>query len=151
MRYVALVIALFLGGVALTLIENESQAYTPVVRVRTESGLFMTVVQSVTDRQTACADVVKRLVNEVSTTCPACAVESADCPTQLSGMDRALALNEKLPVYSIAADGVRISMVGPPPSIRGQCVTMAAKMAQHGLSATCVRPSFDVDDAGPAK
>ena len=141
MRYIVLVVALFIAGAALTLVDSESQTYTPVVRVRTESGLFMTVVQRVTDKRATCSEVVGRLVDEVTRTCPACSVESADCPTKLAGIDRALALNESLPVHSIAADGVRIAMVGPPPTIQSHCSTMAAKMAQNGLpTATCVLP-----------
>jgi hypothetical protein len=141
-RYVLLVVALFIAGAALTFVESESQAYTPVVRVRTESGLFMTVVQSVTDKRASCSEVVGRLVDEVSRTCPACSVESTDCPTKLTGIDRALASHERLPVHSIAANGVRIAMVGPPQSIRAQCSTMAAKMAENGLpGATCVLPA----------
>jgi hypothetical protein len=142
MRYIALVVVLFIAGAALTFLDSgESETYTPVVRVRTESGLFMTVVQRVTDKRATCSDVVGRLVDEVTRTCPSCSVESADCPTKLAGIDRALALNESLPVYSIAADGVRIAMVGPPPTIRSHCSTMAAKMAQNGLpTATCVLP-----------
>jgi hypothetical protein len=142
MRYIVLVVALFIAGAALTLVDSESQSYTPVVRVRTESGLFMTVVQSVTEKRASCSEVVGRLVDEVSRSCPACAVESSDCPTKLTGIDRALASNERLPVYSIAANGVRIAMVGPPQSIRAQCSTMAAKMAENGLpTATCVLPA----------
>ena len=143
MKYVLLAALLLIVGIALTRLDRDEQAYTPVVRVRTDSGLFVTIVQAVTPEKAACSEAVKALVSEINSTCPVCYVESRECSTKLAGMDHALAAGEALPVYTIAGDGIRIAMLGPPNRVASQCTRMAAVMGNNGLrGAVCVSPQF---------
>lgn len=143
MKYAFLAALLLIVGVVLTQLDLEGQVYTPIVRVRTESGLFLTIVQTATRKKAACSDAVSTLKAQILNSCPVCYVESSECSIKLAGMDQALAAGEALPVYTIAGDGIRIGMLGPPSRIEGQCTKMAAVMANNGLkSAVCVLPQF---------
>jgi hypothetical protein len=142
-RYATLAALLFLAGLALAQLKGTDQNYVPIVRVRTESSLFVTIVQKVTLERAACADAIADMAAEIRSTCPACYVESSECSAKLSGIDRALAAGDALPVHTISADGVRIAMLGPPSRAHSQCTKMAAVMASNGLtSATCISPKF---------
>jgi hypothetical protein len=142
MRYAILAGLLFLVGIGITQLKGD-EPYVPTVRVRTESGLFMTVVQSATRKRSACSETIGRLVAEVEKTCVGCSVESSECQSVLSGMEYQLASGAALPIYTISADGVRIAMLGAPKTIGGQCQKMAAKMAESGLPrAICVSPQL---------
>src|SRR6266446_6952297 len=55
-KYVIVAIVLFVVGVALTQVERESNVFTPVIRIRTESGLFLTMVQRQTTKRSACSE-----------------------------------------------------------------------------------------------
>jgi hypothetical protein len=143
MRYAVLAAVFFLAGIALTQLKVEDESYAPIVRVRTDSSLFMTIVQKVTPQKAACVDAIDGMVTEIRNTCPGCYVESSECSTKLSGIDRALAAGDALPVHTIAADGVRIAMLGPPSHVQRQCKNMAAVMAHKGLAgAVCVSPAL---------
>jgi hypothetical protein len=143
MRYALVAALFFLAGIALTQLKGEDESYVPVVRVRTDSSLFLTIVQKVRPQKSVCVDALSDMVAEIRNTCPVCYVESSECSTTLSGIDRALAAGDALPVHTIAADEVRIAMLGPPSRVQSQCTKMAAVMASKGLvSATCVSPRF---------
>jgi hypothetical protein len=153
MRYAAVAAILFLAGVALTQLRPftlEDEPYVPIVRIRTESSLFLTVVQKVSPQKAACADAVADLVGQIRKTCAVCYVESSECSTTLSGLERGLAAGDALPVHTIAATGVRIAMLGPPSRVQSQCAKLATVMASNGLpGATCVAPQITSEIAKP--
>src|SRR5688500_5808839 len=102
MRYGLLAALLLIAGITLTQLEREDPAYTPVLRVRTDSGLFVTMVPAVNGKKATCSEAVNSVVTQIKNSCPFCYVESAECAAKLAGMDRALAAGETLPVHTIA-------------------------------------------------
>ncbi len=141
MKYLVLAAILFVVGIALTQLERESNVFTPLIRIRTESGLFLTMVQSQTTKRSACTEAVEQMVRAFTKVCAACFVESTECATKLVGVDRALSANDRLPVYTITGEGFRIGILGPPSTVQAQCETMASRMVQSGLKRTaCVPP-----------
>jgi hypothetical protein len=140
-RYAALALVLLLAGVALWHFEREREIYTPIARLRSSDGLYMTIVQPGTARRSGCAAVLARFQEALKSTCPLCAVESAGCATDLGGIDRALARGERLPIYTISAQGIRVGLLGPPRSVHAECEAMASQFLRSGLqSASCVAP-----------
>lgn len=143
MKYVVLALLLFLLGVAITLIEFDHRTYVPIVRLRTDNGLFLTLVQDRTSRRQACKEAIERFVAPLGETCRGCTVESTDCATNLEGVDRALARGEQLPLYTISAEGMRMALLGPPGSVQATCELMVAQMVVRGVkSAACVFPQL---------
>jgi hypothetical protein len=141
MKYLVLAVILFLVGVGLTQIEREDRLFTPVVRLRTTDGLFITLIQKASPKQNACREAIDRLVGALHTTCTTCFIESTDCATRLEGVDRALANNESVPMHTISAEGFRIAMLGPPQRVQAECEGMAAQMVRLGMkSAECAFP-----------
>lgn len=142
MKYLVLATVLFLVGVGLTQIERPHQSFSPLVRVRTENGLFMTLVQKQVPGKTLCDAVVDKVVEQFGRTCPTCTVESTDCASKLEGIDQALALNQPVPVYVVSSDDIRIGILGPPNSVQARCEGMASFMLRAGVkSAACVPPA----------
>ena len=143
MKYLVLAVILFLIGVGLTQMEREDRIFTPVVRLRTTDGLFVTLIQDANPKRNACRQAIDRLVESLGSTCAVCSIESTDCATRLEGVDCALANNESVPMYTVRAEGIRIAMLGPPLAVRAECEVMAAQMVQLGLkSATCGAPQL---------
>jgi len=141
MKYLALAVILFLIGIGFTQIEREDYLFTPVVRLRTTDGLFMTFVQDASPKRSACREAIDRFVSALDTTCTTCFIESTDCATRLEGMDRALANNESLPVHTISAEGIHMAMLGPPRLVQVECEGMAAQLVRLGMkSAACAFP-----------
>lgn len=141
MRYVLLAALMFLLGALAMTFEGESASFIPIVRVRSTEGLYITLVQARTPKRSACQVNVETFVKALDSTCANCAVESSDCATQLHGIDQALAAGEQLPIYTVAADGVRIGVVGPPNIVRAACEGMATQFVVNGWKmATCVAP-----------
>lgn len=143
MKYVVLAVLLLLVGVALTQIEFDNRTYVPIVRMRTDNGLFLTLVQDRTSRRKACREANERFVGPLGEACRGCTVESTDCAVQPEGIDRALANGEQLPLYTISAEGMRMALLGPPGSVQATCEMMVAQMVVRGLkSAACVFPQL---------
>jgi hypothetical protein len=141
MRYFVFSLLMFAAGVALTQADREPQAFTPVVRVRTTDGLFVTFVQRGVFKRSSCNLSVETFSRVVKDACSRCTIESAGCASQLEGMDRALANDEPLPVYTVSANDVRIAIVGPLNSVQAECGEMAAQMVTKGIqNADCHIP-----------
>jgi hypothetical protein len=142
MKYLILSILLFVAGVTLAFVERQEQIFTPIVRVRSADGLYITLVQPRTLRRSACNAMVEGFKKALDGACPTCAVESSDCATKLEGIDRALADGERLPIYTVAAEGMRIGVVGPPHVVRVACEGMAVQFVANGAkTASCVEPA----------
>jgi hypothetical protein len=141
MRYFVFSLLMFAAGFALTQVDREPQAFTPVVRVRTTDGLFMTFVQRGVFKRTSCNQSVETFARVVKESCAPCMIESTGCSALLEGMDRALANDEPLPVYTVSANDVRIAIVGPLNSVQAECGEMAAQMITKGIqNADCHIP-----------
>ena len=140
MKYVALATLLFVLGIGALWIDRSPNEFTPVVRVRTDNGLFMTLIQSSSDKRNRCLDAVDALVHELGKACPTCYVESTDCPTLLQGTELALAHKEPMPLYVVSSDAMRIGILGPPASVRERCEQMASVMARGGVKSACIPP-----------
>ena len=142
MRYAVLAAILFAAGVSLTFIDRTVQHFTPIVRMRTDNGLYMTFLQDSLDKRVACLNSVEKLVHELYASCPTCSIESTDCPAEVGGMEAKLAHKQPAPLYVVAADDIRIGILGPPASVRARCELMANVMTQGGLkSAVCIPPA----------
>jgi hypothetical protein len=141
MRYFVFSLLMFAAGVALTQVDREPHAFTPVVRVRTTDGLFITFVQRGVFKRSSCSQSVEIFARVVKESCWPCMIESAACSSQLEGMDRALANDEHLPLFTVSADDFRIAIVGPPNSVQAECGEMAAQMIKQGIkNADCHNP-----------
>ena len=141
MRYGLLALALLAAAVALWQAEHEREQYTPIVRIRSSDGLFMTMIQKSTARQSSCAAMLDRFEAALRATCPICAVESTGCAIVLEGIEQALARGERMPIYTISAEGIRVGLLGPPRSVQAECEAMAREFMRNGLpSASCVAP-----------
>jgi hypothetical protein len=140
MRYVLLALLLFAVGVTVAMLERDTQAFTPIVRVRSIDGLYITLVQPRTAKRSACAAVVERFEQALAQTCATCTIESTDCATRLEGIDQALAAGEGVPVFTVSAQGMRVGLLGPPPSVKAECEAMASQFVRSGVKASCVSP-----------
>jgi hypothetical protein len=142
MKYVVLATLLFVGGVTLAYVERQEQIFTPIVRVRSAEGLYFTLVQPRTSRRSICRETVDGFVKALDAACATCAVESSDCATKLEGIDRSLADGKNLPIYTVAAEGMRIGVVGPPSVVQAACEGMAGQLVASGVKvAHCVAPA----------
>ena len=141
MKYVVLATVLFLDGVELTWVRFARPALTPVVRLRTSDGFYVTLLQPRTAEKQRCTAAIERFEHTIQNSCPGCYVESTDCAVQLAGIEDALASGDPLPVYTVAAGETRMAILGPPGKVRAWCKTVAAQMASHGMpAAACVEP-----------
>lgn len=141
MRYLLLALLLLGAAVMLAYPERERQAFTPLVRVRSADGLYITVVHPAVARRAECAHRLARFEAELRSTCSACTVESSDCARELAGIDRSLAGGESLPIFAVHAGALRAGVLGPPRFVQAACEAMASELAKSGLkAATCVAP-----------
>ena len=141
MRYVILALLLFAAAMILAQVERESLAFTPILRVRSIDGMYITLVQSRTARRTACAGVLDGFKQALARTCATCALEFADCATHLLGIDRSLASGERLPIFTVEAGSLRAGLLGPPRSVQAECEAMASQFVRSGLApAACIAP-----------
>jgi hypothetical protein len=141
MRYFVFSLLMFAAGVALTQVDREPQAFTPLVRVRTTDGLFITFLQRGGFNRSSCNQSIETFARVVKESCAPCMIESTGCSSQLEGMDRALANDEHLPLFTVSADDFRIAIVGPPHSVQAECGEIAAQMVKKGLkNAGCHSP-----------
>ena len=75
-------------------------------------------------------------------------VESVDCGDHLHGFEQALASDAPVPLYTVAAHGIRLALVGPPGGAKASCEAIAVQMTLGGVpAASCVFPR---SDPGPA-
>jgi hypothetical protein len=150
MKYLVLAGLLFVLGIAITQIEREEALFTPVVRVRTADGLFFTVVQLRTSSKSTCSITVNELVGNFGKACDKCLIESSECALRLQGVDLALASAQPVPIYTVAAEGVRIGILGPPDTVKNICETIAGAMVSQGIkSASCAFPRTEVGITSP--
>ena len=141
MKYVALAVVMLLAGLGLMHIEREPRLFTPLVRVRTTDGLFITYVHRSPVNHGICEKTVKAFTDVTEKSCPACVVESTACSQKLEGLDGALARNERVPLYTVDGDVFRVSMVGPPQAVLAECREMASQMLSKGIkTAACNVP-----------
>jgi hypothetical protein len=144
MKYLVLAILLFACGAGLTQMRVEDeQAYVPVVRTRTAEGMFLTLLHERVTNRKICQQTVERFAGLLRT-CATCTIESTECATTLAGIDKAIAEDRPVPLYTVAAEHVRISLVGPPSTIKSDCESIAGHMVLNGLkSAACIYPKRD--------
>ena len=141
MKYVVLALLMLAAGLGLMHIEREPQFFTPLVRVRTTDGLFMTYVHRNPVSLIVCEQTVKTFTAVTEKSCPACVVESTACSQKLEGLDGALARNERVPLYTVDGNGFRVAMVGPPETVVAECREMASQMLSRGITtAACHMP-----------
>ena len=141
MRYFALAVLLFMVGVYATTLKLDPRPYSPVVRVRTGDGFFMTLVQARAATEKACMEAADDFVGPLARVCPTCVVESVDCSHELAGIDKALAEGAEVPLYRVSAEGVNMALVGPPDLVRERCERIAAAIVAQGMkTAACVYP-----------
>ena len=151
MRYIVLATLLFFVGVGLTQIERHEVSFTPLVRLRTTDGMFVTVIQPPSTKRATCSDAINRFIDHLGRSCAVCFVESSECATELKGLDRALAMDESLPLYRVSGQGLRIGILGPPSAVRAQCEVMASQMAKLGVrDAACTAPSKPQEKPQPS-
>jgi hypothetical protein len=149
MKYAILAALMFVAGLSLPLIQHEPQSYIPLVRVRSTEGLYITLVQARADRRSACNDRVAAFLTELGDSCPTCTVEASECATKLEGMDMALADGKALPIFTVAAEDIRVGLLGPPSTVRAECEVMASQFVMNGMkTAACVAPSYETPAGG---
>lgn len=128
------------AGLAVTQIAPPEPAdFLPVVRLRTDGGLFVTFVHRKAAKHAACSRIVKVFAETLSRSCPTCTIESSDCATELNGVEGALARNETLPIYTVDADAIRMAIVGPPAAVHEECEAMASELKGEGIKAAACR------------
>jgi hypothetical protein len=144
MRHAILATLMLATGLSLPLIQHEPQTFTPIVRVRSTEGLYITLVQSRADKRGACNARVGSFIDALGDSCPTCTIETSECATKLEGMDMALAEGKRLPIFTVSAGELRVGLLGPPHTVRAECEVMATQFVLSGLkTATCVAPSFE--------
>jgi len=142
MKYVALAILMLLLGILVTTFKPEDPMLIPIVRMRSHEGYFVTYVHDRVKGSKLCRLEIDAYVVPLVKACPNCSIESTACATELGGMERALANKMPLPVYVVSAQGLRISVVGPPQRVKAWCEAVANEIVRHGVtSAACVYPN----------
>ncbi|MGH8746673.1 MAG: hypothetical protein ACREUK_09295 [Burkholderiales bacterium] len=141
MRYLVLAGLMFALGLVVVSLDASEQTYIPVVRLRTAEGYFITAVQARTHDRRRCLEAAERFLGPIERQCPTCVVESVDCDAPLHGFEKALASGAAVPLYTIAAHGIRLALVGPPGGAKSSCEAIAAQMVVSGVpTASCVFP-----------
>ncbi len=141
MKYLVLALFMLAAGAALTQSDLGTQIYYPVVRLRTSDGFFITSVQERTSRRTACRESMEQFIEPIRRDCARCTLESAECVSDLVGVELALANGEVLDVHTVTAEGIKMALVGPPESAQKTCEAIAARIVLNGMkNASCVFP-----------
>jgi hypothetical protein len=144
-RYFALSLLLFVAGVALSQIDHDQEQFTPLVRLRTTEGMFITFVQPGTFPRRECSQTVAAFTQSLNKSCVNCVLESAQCHEKLEGLDRALARNESVPFHTVEAKVFRVAVAGPPATVLQECREIAAQMARFGIVGSyCREPLKEV-------
>ncbi len=141
MKYLVLALLMLVAGVALTQSDLGGQTYFPVVRFRTSEGFFITAVQERTTKRAACKESMEQFMEPIKRDCPACTLQSAECVSDLVGMELALATGGLLDVHTVTAEGIKMALVGPPESAQKTCESIATRIVLNGMkNASCVYP-----------
>jgi hypothetical protein len=138
-RYAVLAFLLAATGVALLYVEVHPERYTPIVRLRTDAGMFITFVQPGLFRRSECRATVDAFTATLGRSCPQCTVDSAGCHENLDGIDKALARNQVVPFHTVESKMFRVAVAGPPASVLSQCREIASQMARHGVEGSACR------------
>jgi hypothetical protein len=142
MKYVVLAILMLLLGILLTTFKPEDPMLIPIVRMRSPQGFFVTYVHDRVQGSRACQEEIRVYVEPLQTACPDCSIESTACASELVGMEKALAEGKPLPVYVVGAEGLRMSVVGPPQRVKIWCEVVATQIVRNGMkTASCIYPS----------
>ena len=133
---------MFVLGLAVLSLDATEYTYIPVVRLRTDEGFFITAVQTRTQSRKQCTEANERFLGPIRRQCSTCVVESVDCNIgPLHGFEQALASGAAVPLYTVAAHGIRLALVGPPGGAKSSCEAIARHMVFSGVaSAACVFP-----------
>ena len=141
MKYVVLAVLMLLLGALLTTFKPEDPLLIPVVRMRGPEGFFVTYVRDRVPGRKLCTKEIDDYVDTLQSACPACSIESTECATGLTGIEKALAENRPLPIHVVRSAGLRMSVVGPPRLVKVWCETVATQMVLRGVkTAACVYP-----------
>ena len=141
MKYFVLALLLAVLGLLVTTFEPRPTPSYPLVRVRTDDGFFLTLVQSRVHDQARCREAVDAFVATLAKACPSCTVESEECTLELQGIDKALAEGAPLPLYRVSAKELKIALIGPPAKVRARCERIAEGIVAQGMkTAACVYP-----------
>jgi len=141
MRYLLLAGLMFALGLLVVSLDAPEHSYVPVVRLRTSEGYFITAVQARTHDRRKCDAANDRFLGPIRTRCPSCVVESVDCGEHLHGFERDLASGAQVPLYTVAARGIRLALVGPPGGAERSCEAIARLLTAGRVpEAACVRP-----------
>jgi hypothetical protein len=141
MKYIVLAVLMFVLGALLTTFKPEDPMLTPIVRMRSPEGFFVTYVRDRVAGHKACNEEIHLYVDPLVKACPECNIESTGCATELVGMEKVLAENKPLPIHVVRTEGLRMSVVGPPSRVRVWCEAVAIQMVRKGVgSAACVYP-----------
>lgn len=144
MRYICLALAMFVAGVGVTQLESERDGFTPVVRLRTVDGMFLTFVHPGTVRAVECRRIVHAFSDSITRVCPQCRLDSSGCQEQFVGVENALAQNEIVPFHTVEAPQFRIAVAGPPDSVLARCRLIAQQIVFAGVpNAICREPFFE--------
>jgi hypothetical protein len=144
MRYLVLAGLMFALGLLVVSLDAPERTYIPVVRLRTSDGYFITAVQARTHDPRQCDKANDRFLAPIRRGCPTCVVESVDCGDHLHGFEQALASDAPVPLYTVAAHGIRLALVGPPGGAKASCEAIAVQMTLGGVpAASCVFPRSD--------
>jgi len=142
MKYFVLALLLFLLGLLVSTFEPQPDPSYPLVRLRTEDGFFITLVQHRVQSAKLCREAVDAFVATLGKACATCTVESEECTLELRGLDKALAEGARLPIYRVTAQELSIALIGPPEKVRARCERMASGLVTQGMkSASCVFPN----------
>jgi hypothetical protein len=142
MRYLILALLLLAAAFLIGQMERQTIAYTPVMRVRSSDGYYVTIVQRQLSTRAQCTGLLEHFEQALRRNCPTCAVEASDCAGSLQGLERSLAADEHLPIFTISAEPMRLGLLGPPRNVQAECEAIAAYLVRSGVkSASCVSPS----------
>jgi hypothetical protein len=141
MKYVVLAVLMLLLGLLVLTFKPEDPMLIPIVRMRSPEGFFVTYVHDRVKGGKACQEEIRVYVEPLQAACPDCNIESTACAGELVGMEKALVEKRPLPVYVVGAEGVRMSVVGPPKKVQIWCEVVATQIVRNGLkSASCIYP-----------
>ena len=150
MRYLVLAGLMFALGLLVVSLDAPERTYIPVVRLRTGNGFFVTAVQARTHERRQCDEANDRFLDPIRRGCPSCVVESVDCGNRLHGFEKALESGAAVPLYTVAARGIRLALVGPPGGAKSSCEAIAVQMALGGVPApACVFPQVNRQAPAP--
>jgi hypothetical protein len=144
-KYATLALLLLLAGLGVMHVEREPERFTPLVRLRTVEGMFITFVQPGSYPRRECNQTVAAFTQSLNKSCVNCFLESAQCHEKLEGLDRALARNEPVPFHTVEAKVFRVAVAGPPATVLQECREIAAQMARFGIVGSyCREPLKEV-------